>query len=141
MSELLNILGTFAVVAIAIVLGLVVFFVVASIISQQGHDDRVQEMDTAHQNASHARDMERQNLLWSIKATPEHQRGAMWAKYRELEKIHGAMDDAENIAIAKAYTVIDDQTAYELENGINPYAKPQKQTTRAAKLRAAKVWR
>ena len=129
---------TFCGVGLLVVVGLLVFAAFAFVLRWQSErEERVQSLQSAHLSAGHARSMEKQDLLWRMRGLSEEQCKPLWEEFHRLDKIDKQMSAAERNRIVNAQTVIDEQTQWELTNGINPYPK----RTRAAKLRAAKVRR
>jgi len=89
-------------------------------------------------NTQQARTNYKIGLLWQIKGTPESQRGLLWSEYNLLDAEDKALTRAEIKKLVDMETVLDDQTLYELENGINPY-KTEKPVKRRAALKARRA--
>jgi hypothetical protein len=75
-----------------------------------------------------------ENLLWHIKANP--QSAELWQQYLTLEATEKELTRQERNTLVNMQTVIDDQTQYELDHGINPYAdeQPEPRTSKRRNL-------
>jgi len=91
-------------------------------------------------NTQQARTNYKIGLLWQIKGMPESQRGPLWSEYNLLDAEDKALTRAEIKKLVDMQTVIDDQTQWELDNGINPYKTEKRVGSRAAlKARRARA--